>query len=264
MDAVIHGVSVWGPGLDGWTTSELVLGGARDYVGSEVSPPPSSLLSATERRRTGAAARLALIVAQQASEMAGIVPGGIPSLFATSNGDGAVVHAILETLAADQPVSPTQFHNSVHNAAAGYWSITTGSQQASTCLTCHDATAATALLMALAEIETERRPLLLCVYDAPLPAPLSACRPTCGLFGAGFVLSPESGQKSVARLSLRYQGTPPPPGADTPRLPALRQLARSNPAARLLRLLEAVATRTEDAFSMALLDGRVDLRVRPC
>ena len=44
----------------------------------------------------------------------------------------------------------------------------------------------------------------------------------------------------------------------------LRQLARSNPAARLLRLLEALATRRTDAFSMALLDGRVDLRVRPC
>jgi hypothetical protein len=196
--------------------------------------------------------------------MAGIAPGAIPSVFATSNGDGAVVHSILQTIAADQPVSPTQFHNSVHNAAAGYWSISTGSQRASTCLACHDATAATALLMAMAEIETERRPLLLCVYDAPLPAPLNARRPTCGLFGAGLVLSPECGQQPLAHLSLRYEVTPPPLGADTPRMPALRQLARSNPAARLLRLLEALATRRTDAFSMALLDGRVDLRVRPC
>ena len=130
MDAVIHGVSVWGPGLAGWVTSEPVLAGVQDYVGSDVDPPPSSLLSATERRRTGVAARLALIVAQHASEMAGIAPGAIPSVFATSNGDGAVVHSILEALAADQPVSPTQFHNSVHNTAAGYWSIATASQTA--------------------------------------------------------------------------------------------------------------------------------------
>jgi hypothetical protein len=196
--------------------------------------------------------------------MAGIAPGAIPSVFATSNGDGAVVHSILEALAADQPVSPTQFHNSVHNTAAGYWSIATASQQASTCLACHDFTAATALLMALTEIQTESRPVLLCVYDAPLPAPLDARRPTRGAFGAGLVLAPERGQKAVAQLSLCYGRTSPPSEADTPRLPALSLLARSNPAARILRLLEALASRTVDAFSMALLDGRVDLKVRPC
>ena len=190
MDAFVQGVSVWGPGLQGWATSQPVLAGLQDYVAGEASPPPSTLLSATERRRTGLAARLALIVAQQASDMAGIAPGAIPSVFATSNGDGAVVHTILEGLAADQPVSPTQFHNSVHNTAAGYWSIATGSQQATTCLACHDATAAAALLKAMAEVQTECRPLLLCVYDVPLPAPLDAKRQTCGSFGAAFVLAP--------------------------------------------------------------------------
>ena len=39
------------------------------------------------------------------------------------NGDGTVIGPMLETLAAagpeERPVSPTQFHNSVHNAPAG-------------------------------------------------------------------------------------------------------------------------------------------------
>src|SRR5690348_12842116 len=132
--AVVQGVSLWGPGLPGWADARSVLRGQDEYVVTEVPLPPSSLLAANERRRAGLATRLALFVAQQASETAGVAPGSIASAFATSNGDGAIVHTILETLAADQPVSPTQFHNSVHNTAAGYWSIATGSQQATTCI----------------------------------------------------------------------------------------------------------------------------------
>jgi hypothetical protein len=264
MQAFIQSVSVWGPGLQGWTASRPILAGVQDYVAADTTPPVPTLLSATERRRTGAAARLALSVAQQASEMAGIAPGVIPSVFATANGDGAVVHSILEALAGEQPVSPTQFHNSVHNTAAGYWSIASASQQPTNCIASHDATAATALLKAVAEIETERRPVLLCVYDVPLPAPLDASRPTSGSFGAGLVLTPEHGPNALAQLVVRYDGTPPTPDSEMPRLPSLRELARGNPAARMLRLLETLALGVADDFSMALLDGCVEVRVRPC
>jgi Beta-ketoacyl synthase, N-terminal domain len=264
MEVFVRSVSVWGPGLQGWAASQPILRGAQDYVASEANPPLPTLLSATERRRTGLVARLALSVAQQASEMAGIAPGAIPSVFATANGDGAVVHSILEALAAGEPVSPTQFHNSVHNTAAGYWSIATGSQQPTNCVACHDSTAAAALLKAVAEVRTTCRPLLLCVYDLPLPAPLNGSRPTMGSFGVGFVLASESDNSDLARLTIRYDGTPPAPDSGTPRLRALLDLARGNPAARLLRLLETLALGVADDFSMALLDGRVEVRVRPC
>ena len=204
MEVFVRSVSVWGPGLQGWAASQPILRGAQDYVASEANPPLPTLLSATERRRTGLVARLALSVAQQASEMAGIAPGAIPSVFATANGDGAVVHSILEALAAGEPVSPTQFHNSVHNTAAGYWSIATGSQQPTNCVACHDSTAAAALLKAVAEVRTTCRPLLLCVYDLPLPAPLNGSRPTMGSFGVGFVPRVRSDNSDLARLTIRY------------------------------------------------------------
>ena len=92
MEAFIRACRSGEPGLQGWAASQPILAGVQEYVASEASPPLPTLLSATERRRTGLAARLALIIAQQASEMAGIAPGAIPSVFATSNGDGAVVH----------------------------------------------------------------------------------------------------------------------------------------------------------------------------
>ena len=83
--------------------------------------------------------------------------GPCAAVFGSSNGDAVVVHDILEALAsADRPVSPTQFHNSVHNAAAGYWTIATGSHQPATCLGCHDHTLAASLLKAVAEVEAEQ------------------------------------------------------------------------------------------------------------
>ncbi|HKD74290.1 MAG TPA: hypothetical protein VKB76_02295, partial [Ktedonobacterales bacterium] len=82
--AIVQGVSVWGPGLPGWLAAKPILSGSDDYVATDVALPPSSLLPANERRRAGAATRLALLVAQQASEMAGVPPGSIPSVFATS------------------------------------------------------------------------------------------------------------------------------------------------------------------------------------
>ena len=70
---------------------------------------------------------------------------------------------------------------------------------------------------------------------------------------------------ALARLAIRYDGTPrasrqrgAAPSA------ALRDLARGNPAARMLRLLETLARGVADDFSMALLDGRVEVRVQPC
>ena len=54
------------------------------------------------------------------------------------------------------------------------------------------------------------------------------------------------------------------PAAIRRTLVALRDLARGNPAARTLRLLEALARGAVDDFSMPLLNGRVTVRVTPC
>ena len=186
-------------------------------------------------------------------------------MFATSNGDAGVIHTILETLVSAEPlVSPTQFHNSVHNAAAGYWTIGTRSRAPATCLGCHDASFAAALLKAMSELYVERTPVLLCVYDAPLPPPLDACRPTSAAFAAAFVLEPEETAGSLARLTAHYEPQPCSHDQEAPRLPALRPLAQGNPAARSLRLLEALALPSADDLAAGLLDGRILISVRAC
>ena len=251
--ARVVGVGLLGPGLPGWAASQAVLAGEAAWQEAAVVLPPPGILSATERRRTSPAVRLALAVATEAAAASGLPPESLRTVFGSGNGDGLTVGAILEELSRPEClVSPTQFHNSVHNAAAGYWSIGVGSQRPATCLGCHDWTFGASLMKAVAECETEGEPVLLCVYDVPMPPPISAHRPTAGLFGAGLVLAPDG---PGPRLRLRWEAEP---ARDTePRCCALRGLATNNPAARSLRLLEGLARGGSDRLDIALLDGRL-------
>ena len=71
----------------------------------------------------------------------------LASVFASANGDGVVIDAILRMLASTpHAVSPTQFHNSVHNAPSGYWGIAMRATPASTSLCGYDGSLACGLI----------------------------------------------------------------------------------------------------------------------
>ena len=187
----IAGIAVQGPGLAGWAASVPVLAGAQPWTRTELAPPAPALLPATERRRTSPSVRLALATALEAVQASALAPESLASVFASSNGDGQVVGAILDALQEPQvTISPTQFHNSVHNAAAGYWGIAVGSSRPSVSLGGHDRVFATGLLHAAAQAVATREPVLFCAYDAPLPAPLSGKRRTDVPFACALVLAP--------------------------------------------------------------------------
>ncbi len=265
LAAGILGVSIWGPGLEGWAASRPVLAGLAPYEPRPSPPPVPAILAPTERRRTGPVVRLALAVAQEAALASGLPPGSLRGVFGSSNGDGVVVGGILEALAAsrgdERVVSPTAFHNSVHNAAAGYWSIATAGQQPATCLGAHDWTWAAALLKAMADVAADGEPVLLCCYDHPLPAPLAALRPTAWAFGAGLVLAPPDVGVPMATIRVGYGTAPPAPGAWAPRNPALHGLVAGNAVAQSLRLLETLALGVSDRHAAPYLDGRLDIEM---
>ena len=260
LQATILGVSLWGPGLEGWDASRPILAGETPYQPGPSPPPPPALLQATERRRAGPVVRLALAVAHEAAQSAAIPPGQLRAVFASANGDGPVVGGILDALATaagQRVVSPTQFHNSVHNAAAGYWSIATGSHLPATCIGCHDQSWAAGLLTALAELRATNAPVLLVAYDHPLPPPLDRVRPTGPAFAAALVLAPHGpGQ----RLAVTHDPECPayPPALPNP---DLQTLARSNPAAHALPLLVALAAGRAQNIDVAYLEGRLRLEL---
>jgi Beta-ketoacyl synthase, N-terminal domain len=261
----VGGAAVLGPGLPGWKASEAVLAGNAPWTPAEVALPPPSMLPATERRRTSLAVRLALAAASEAAS-GEADPAALETVFASSNGDGAVVGAILETLTDPAgAISPTQFHNSVHNAAAGYWGIGVGSTSPSISVGGHDDTVAAGLLQAVAAVSTRRRGVLFCAYDAPLPPPLSAVRRTTIPFAAALVLLPERGASARAALALRFRPDAPPVAADAAPADPLDLLAVENAAARALPLLRALAARRPAALRLPLLgDACLEIELAPC
>ncbi|MGH7122491.1 MAG: beta-ketoacyl synthase chain length factor [Acetobacteraceae bacterium] len=264
--AFVAGIGVCGPGLRGWAASRSVLAGSADWEAEEIAVPPTVLLAPNERRRAGLPVRLALAVAAEAIEMAGLKPHAVHGVFGSANGEGLLLHQLLWTLAENTAqVSPTEFHNSIHNAVAGYWAMGAHSRQPMTALGAGSGTFAATLLGALAELAVERSPVLMCVYDAPMPEPLAGDLVTRCAFGCALVLLPTPDPRALAHLEARWRAAPPVQGAELPRSAALAALSDANPAARSLRLLQAIATgRADHRAEFGLLDGCLQVRVDPC
>ena len=260
----VSSAAVLGPGLPGWAASTPILAGLAPWSQADFAPPPPALLPATERRRTSTAVRLALAAASEAVQASFLPPEELATVFASSNGDGAVVGAILDALQASEvAISPTQFHNSVHNAAAGYWAIAVGSTRPSVSLGGHDHVFAIGLMQAAAQVVASRQSVLFCAYDAPLLSPLAAKRRTDVAFATALVLTPAPGAGSLGCLDLRFVAEPAL--AETVVSGTLAALQVMNPVARALPLLAALAARRKDVFSFALdSDSRLDLGVTPC
>ena len=125
-EVFIDGVGFWASRLPGWSAAREILTGRAPAPSAAVPRPSPALLPPAERRRAPDTVALALEVASRACEAAGRDPKSLSSVFASTHGDLAISDAICDTLAKTPSLtSPTKFHNSVHNAAAGYWTIGT-------------------------------------------------------------------------------------------------------------------------------------------
>ena len=264
MRVYVEGLGVLGPGLTGWEASRRILSGLQAYAAQPTEITASALLPAAVRRRTGAPVKLALAVAEEAFARAHRNAAETPTVFTSSTGDGDNVHAMLEVLAsAEREVSPTRFHNSVHNAAAGYWSLATQSRVPSTSLCAYDASFATGLLEAAAQINADGPAAALIAYDHPYPEPLFSKRPIGGSFAVALVMCAEPTQNAFASLDVDFA----PGAADSPAMddPSLEALRAGVPAARCLPLLAALARGVPATFSLEHgARSRVNLSVAPC
>ena len=256
----VESVGILAPGLAGWIASREVLAGERPYAAEPLPATIATLLPANERRRTTATVKLALHVAQEAMVQAALTPGPSPggrgessvcTVFASSGGDSEVLDKICTALTLpDRPVSPTQFHHSVHNTPAGYWSIATGCTQPSLSLSAYDSSFSAGLLEAAALAFAEAAPVLLVAYDLPLPFPLSERRAIVAPFAVALLLNPAPTERRRAVLRLQPAPTEPADRLDDA---GLERLRAGNPAARSLPLLSAIARR--ESGRAVLSDG---------
>jgi len=264
MRAWVEGVGLVGPGLGGWAESRAVLKGEAPYREAPIALTASSLLPAAERRRAGVPVKLALAAGQEAFAGAGRDATETATVFASSGGDCDNVHQLCEALATpERQVSPTSFHNSVHNVAAGYWGIATQSRAPSTSLSGHDASAAVGLLEAACQVAVEREALALILYDQPYPEPLRAVRPIQASFGASLVLAPDRTDRAIAEMDVEFVSG----RAEATRMrdTGLETLRRGVPAARSLPLLAAIARGARETVILEGVEGtHLRVTVAPC
>jgi beta-ketoacyl synthase-like protein len=259
LHASIESVGVLGPGLPDWPTAMRVLTGVSSWQPvPPMLPPPLSLPSA-ERRRTGDVVRLTLAVGLEATARAGTDPATLPAIFSSSGSDAQNCHEICEVLAStERQLSPTRFHNSVHNAPAGYWGIATGCRAAANSLCAHDASFGAGLLEALCQVAVDHTPVLLIAYDTSYPEPMRTVRPIPYAFGVALLLAPARQAAAVPHIELSWSTA----CADRMEDHALEQLRGSVPAARSLPLLELLARGANGCVRLDYLDGaRIELKV---
>ncbi|MGO9039728.1 MAG: beta-ketoacyl synthase chain length factor [Steroidobacteraceae bacterium] len=258
----VGGIGILGPGLNNWAEAAAVLSGRLAYEPAPTVLPVPAVLPSTERRRTGRVVKTALAVALEATSCAGIEPAKLASVFASSGGDGHNCHEICRALALEaREISPTRFANSVHNAAAGYWSIATGAKRASTVLCAFDASFCAGLLEALTQVTVDEESLLLIAYDTEYPDPMRSKRPIPDAFGAALVLTPRREAGSLARIEASLGFGACEALADA----GLESLRATNPAARCLPLLRQLAMHVKGRTVLEYLDlSNTIVEVEPC
>ncbi|NNM83262.1 MAG: 3-oxoacyl-ACP synthase [Burkholderiales bacterium] len=257
MKVYLKGIGAIGPGFENLDAlaGSLQSGSMPDF--ESFPRPQGNMLPGAERRRASPTVKLAVEVASQALLSSGLNAQDLALVFASSNGDTDTIHQICETLATSERfVSPTRFHNSVHNAAAGYWSIASGSMQPSSSLCAWNGSFSAALLEASGQCLAEGIPVLLAAFDTPFPFPLQEFTPAGKPFGVAMVLD-RNPENSIATLSIELCGE------DPDSLSGWEAMRSDSSAARAVPLLAALAKGGEVVLEY-LEDLSLKVGVTPC
>ncbi|MBB1059882.1 beta-ketoacyl synthase chain length factor [Marilutibacter spongiae] len=246
FSARIEGIGFWTDGLPSWDAARrFCLEGTLPE--SAPARPSPQLLAPNERRRAPQTVAIALEVGLAACTAAGRDPATLPSVFTSTHGELGITDYTCSTLASTpRALSPTRFHNSVHNAAAGYWTIGTGAMQPATAISAMQASFAQGLLEAMVQLASGEDSVLLVAYDGSAIGPLGEHARSQGLLGAGLVLAHESRETGPV-LQVTLEAGPATVGGGR-----LHAHASANAMAPMLPFFEALAA---GAPSRVMLDA---------
>lgn len=234
----VEAVGLAALGLPSWRQGRATLRGEQPFVNTPLAPHTPALLPPNERRRATPAIRLAFQAAEDAMQATKLPASSLATVFASSDADLAIIHRIcLALTATPRFISPTDFHNSVHNAAAGYWSIAAGARAASTTICASDGSFGAGLLEACSQVLVDGCDALLVAFDLPAPEPLHAKRHIAHPAAAALVLTRQSTGHSLAALTCAMTAEEETKLSE----PGLENLRLGPAAARALPLLQSLA-----------------------
>ena len=255
----IDAVALWAPTLPGWGIARAAFRGEGLPVDPPARRPSPELLPPAERRRAPDTVALALEVATHAVAHSGWRADELLSVFTSCHGDPAITDAMCSTLvSAPTLISPTKFHNSVHNAASGYWGIANGCMQPSIAVSAFECSFAAGLLEALTQCAADERPVLLVGCDIAACGALASTNDSRGLLAAALVVAPNRSDRSLAALDWSLASAAA--ARIALRSPAALPLA-TNAMADALPLFEALACGTATPLAMPL-SARLALRLQ--
>jgi hypothetical protein len=253
-ELVAEGVAFWSSRLPGWDVARAVIRGEQAPPEGAASRPAPALLQPTERRRAPDTVAVALEVAARACEAAGRLPNELPAVFASTHGDLAISDYMCATLVATPSlISPIKFHNSVHNAAAGYWSIGTASHTPYTAISAFHHTFGAGLLETAVQVACEQQPVLYVAFDIEARGALSTMAPSRGLLGVALVLAPaDAATNRPGRRHLRLRVASNEGCEATAPRSAAAALVAENALAPCMPLLEALAADAPATLQLTL------------
>ena len=261
LSVYVAGVGVWSPQLADFAALRATFAGAT--ATPPAARPAAATLPANERRRAPESVLLAAEVAGQAVAMSGLDASTLACVFASSHGDQAITDYMCATLAsAPTELSPTRFHNSVHNAPAGYWTIATGCHAPSNAVCAQRASFGAGLLEAASLVLADARAVLLVCSDTAGSGPLVEVTGCVAPFASALVLTPQPGPCTLGRLDLHLC-----PGSIADARPATAvppAWVASSPSASALPLLALLAQGAGRCRLMAGGSLGMDVHLEEC
>ncbi len=238
LQAKIVSVGAWGHDFRDWQDLQNLFNGLAFEDDGAKGPKPE-VIPANERRRAPLPVRLAVESSWQAAQNSPFSPEELSCVFVSALGDTQLTDYMCKVLAGEsKQLSPTKFHNSVHNAAAGYWTISTGCMKAANSVAGYEESVSLTLLEALTQIENEKIPMLLTFYDAPVSAVLKGLLKNDEPFAVSLVLAPHDINADGVKINAEVLQE----SAQWPELKncseQLKALYENTPTARILTLLQ--------------------------
>lgn len=242
----VIGVGAWGPGFNNWAELKDSLVSQHDSQSLKTIPPKPEVIPANERRRSPLPVKIAVETSWQALQQAQVSAADVACVFGSGLGDTEITDYMCRVLTTDlKQLSPTKFHNSVHNAAAGYWTISTHCMKSANSVAAYHETAALCLLEGISQAVYQDDYMLITLFDTQAHSVYSdifSCRQD---FAAAILLSPRIEQNALADLSISLQeGTCALPPISCAHLQTLYE---TNPAAKILKLLETLIPQNIEA-----------------
>jgi len=241
LKAKIVSIGAWGQEFHQWQDLALLLQNKKTEVEPLKSPKPE-IIPANERRRAPLPVRLAVETSWQAVQQSSFKANEMSCVFVSALGDTQLTDYMCKVLAGEnKQLSPTKFHNSVHNAAAGYWTISTGCMKAANSVAAYNESVSMTLLEALTQIAVEQEPILLSFYDAPVSPVLKSLLKNEFPFSVSLVLAPSSSDIDGVNVCANFSNEIVNWGTLGVENKNLNSLYQSTPTAKVLTLLKSLA-----------------------